>query len=319
MSEPGNILLNAGTNELEVLIFRLADGWFGLNVAKVREVVRPVELVESPHRHPSVMGMFNMRGAVLPVVDLGLHLGMTEGWQDDWPEGRIIVTEFNQMRTGFLVDAVDKIHRMSWEEVRPAPDLDVAGPVDPEYTCATTGNFDLGEKLILMVDFESVADSILMDRRLNFERVENEGSVDRASKSVILAEDSPFMRQLMERVLKASGYAKLTVCADGQSAWEAIDKAGDSIDAIVSDIEMPRMDGLHLCAKIKADKRFDDVPVVLFSSLVSVDNVKKGQQVGADVQMPKPELAEMVRLVDRAVSGEKIDSDFVEQMLSRVA
>lgn len=321
----GNILLDAGTNELEVLIFRLAGGWFGLNVAKVREVVRPMPLNESPHRHPSVMGMFNMRGAVVPVVDLGLHLGLTEGWKDEWPEGRIIVTEFNQMRCGFLVDSVDRIHRMSWELVRPAPDLNVSKGrrvtvEDDVKVSSTTGNFDLDDQLILMVDFESVADSILLDRRLTDESVENIEGVDRASKRVVVAEDSPFMRNLMEKVLRTSGYVNLDICPDGLSAWETISaEGGDPIDVIVSDIEMPRMDGLHLCAQIKNNTRLKDIPVVLFSSLISTDNLKKGEQVGANVQMPKPELAEMVKIIDRAVSGNTFDNAYVEDLLRRNA
>jgi two-component system chemotaxis response regulator CheV len=307
----GDILLDAGTNELEVLVFSLAGGWFGVNVAKVREVIRPVALVASPHRHASVMGMFNIRGSVLPVVDLAKHLGMVRPVKEGepQPEGRVILTEFNHFRCGFRVDTVEQIYRISWSRVRPAPDTalaSVGGKATAEVAVSsTTGVIEMDGRLILMVDFESVADSILHEKKLHIREVENTDGVDRASKRVVLVEDSPFMRKLVHETFVRSGYTGVEVYSDGQAAWEAVSAPGAGpFDAIVSDIEMPRMDGLRLCKQIKEHAALKDVPVVLFSSLISEDNLKKGRQVGADLQVAKPELAEMVRIVDRAVSGE---------------
>lgn len=303
-----DILLDAGTNELEVLVFRLADGWFGVNVAKVREVIKPVEYTRGPAQHSSVLGMINIRGQVMPVVDLAYHLDLATDTDDESrPEGRIIITEFNGLQTGFLVDNVDQIHRMGWDAVRPSPDLDVTRTSTQGDTHAsTTGTVEMGDRLILMLDFESVADSILCEKSLHTGPIDNPENVDRGSKRVLLAEDSPFMRSLMTKTLTESGYTKLEVYPDGESMWQAIDAEGAPIDAIISDIEMPRMDGLALTKRIKEDPRVRSVPVVLFSSLVSEDNRKKGEQVGADVQIPKPELREMVFLVDRAVSGQPL-------------
>lgn len=323
----GEILLDAGTNELEVLIFKLAGGSFGVNVAKVREVIKPVHLHASPHRHPSVLGMFNMRGHVMPVVDLAGHLKLREMIQPENLTGQIIITEFNGLRTGFVVDAVEHIHRLSWSQVEPAPDLDIGmhkaggNATDAQgnrrHISSTTGTVKLDERLILMLDFESVADEILLEQKLHIGPVEQVVDVDRSTKRVIMAEDSPFMRNLMNDVLRASGYDRLEVYSDGQAAWEAIDAIANDpsqpgIDAVVSDIEMPRMDGLALTKRIKSDKRLTGVPVMLFSSLISEDNRKKGKQVGADVQMPKPELAEIVRMVDRVCAGLPVGDEPVE-------
>lgn len=304
----GDILLDAGTNELEVLVFKLSEGWFGVNVAKVREVIKPVDLTEAPNQHPAVLGMFNIRGVVLPVVDLAGHLGLTAEPADERLErGRVIITEFNGMRTGFLVDDVDQIHRVSWAAVKPAPDMDfnINGYGDRPVS-STTGTLELGDCLILMLDFESVADAILCEDRLHIEAVENPDSVDRPTKRVILVEDSPFMRNLMQRTLVQSGYERLEVYANGEDAWNAIQRGGAPIDALVSDIEMPRIDGLHLTKLVKNNEAYAGIPVVLFSSLVSDDNRKKGEQVGADVQIPKPELHEMVRIIDNAVTGKPV-------------
>ena len=302
-----DILLDAGTNELEVLVFKMVDGWFGVNVAKVREVIKPQPATKSPAQHASVIGMFDIRGSVVPVVDLPWHLGLvTERASDRGFEGRVIITEFNGRRTGFWVDAVDRIHRVSWASIKPAPDFSNGVSTDDSIS-STTGTLQLGDDLILMVDFESVADAIVFDEKLHIGKVADDLGVDRPSKRVLLAEDSPFMRKLLTDVFTRSGYTGLEVHADGQSAWDAMQAKPHGIDAVVSDIEMPRLDGLTLAKKIKESAHFTGVPVMLFSSLISTDNMKKGKQVGVDVQVPKPKLEEMVRLVDRLVSGETIE------------
>lgn len=297
----GDILLDAGTNELEVLVFGLAGGHFGVNVAKVREVIKPMPCTATPHQHPSVVGMINIRGSVLPVVDLARHLKLVE--RTDLDKGRIVITEFNSLRTGFVVDSVDQIHRMSWAKVRPAPDV---GKVTTNGVAtdvsSVTGVVELDSRLILMLDFESVADAILAERRLRVEQVENTLGVDRGSHRVVIAEDSPFMRTLIRDVFVRSGYTNIVVCGDGQQAWDAVQQ-GPTPTCVVSDIEMPRMDGLFLTKQIKSSAEHKGVKVILFSSLISDDNRKKGQQVGADVQVSKPELREMVLLVDRCVAG----------------
>jgi len=306
------ILLDAGTNELEVLVFSIGGCECGVNVAKVREVIRSkVGVAQSPHMHPSVIGMFNMRGEVIPLVDLKRHLELTEKRVDDPgadESGRIIITEFNGLRTGFLVDGVEQIYRMSWNEAQPAPDLSgLSRKKGPESIC--TSVIDMDGRLILMLDFESVADAILMEERLHVSSVENMVGVDRATKRVILAEDSPFMRTTMARVFTASGYAQLETFCDGASAWSAIEGSltdgSAPIDVIVSDIEMPLMDGLHMTKRIKEHPQLEHIPVLLFSSLISQDNLKKGEQVGADMQISKPELPELVRLVDTLAGGGK--------------
>lgn len=323
---PGDILLDAGTNELEVLVFRLAGADFGVNVAKVREVIRCVKPSETPNMHPSVLGMFNSRGTLIPLVDLAHHLGLAPCITragGELEDHRIIITEFNGRQVGFVVAGVEQIHRVSWRQVREAPSLDDLGgthagmhlssttgvlkmpPRDRARPGGTDGAAD--ERLVLMIDFESIADSIAMQDRLHVDHIDNPDGVDRGSKLVLLAEDSPFMRGLMQRVLVNSGYTRLEVYANGQAAWERLEalaaEGHQPVHAVISDIEMPQMDGLHLTRRIKAHAALSSVPVVLFSSLISEDNIKKGQQVGATLQIPKPELPRMVRLVDLAVTG----------------
>ncbi len=300
---PGDILLDAGTNELEVLVFRLGSGHYGVNVAKVREVIRGEKATEPPKMHPSVVGMINKRGTLIPLVNLAKHLGI-ETRPASIDERRIIVTEFNGLTAGFVVDAVERIHRLNWNRVRPAPAFEDDSVEISYSTC--TGIIDLDGHLVLMIDFESIADAIRMEDRLHVGHVENALGVDRASVRVALAEDSAFMREVLTNVFRASGYAKVSIYADGAAAWEGIRAAaarGEAPDIVVSDIEMPGVDGLHLTKLIKGDARLAGVPVILFSSLITDENRKKGAQVGADMQIPKPELANIVKLVDRFIHG----------------
>ena len=309
----GDILLEAGTNEVEILVFCLGERNFGVNVAKVREVIRNQPTKDVPHKHDSVVGMFEIRGSVLTLIDLGFHLGVnatvnpaSKNVADD-DDRSIIVTEFNGVQIGFLIDGVDRIHRLSWSEVLSMPSLSLGEARSANEHSMTTGVIDIEGTLVLLVDFESVADSILAEKKLAVTDVANELEVDRAGKRVIIAEDSPYMRGLIRRTMVASGYTNVEVYEDGQAAWEAVQADGPPIDAIVSDIEMPRMDGLHFVKRVRENARHANVPIVLFSSLVSEDNEKKGRAVGANVQIQKPELEGVVRLVDRVIRGDSLD------------
>lgn len=296
------ILLNAGTNELEVLVFTLGGSTCGVNVAKVREVVRWIAPTKTPALHPSVDGMFKLRGEVIALVDLCRHLGIeTAGRSDE--DRRVIVTEFNGRRTAFAVDSVEQIHRLSWTSIEPVPDLNSLGSLaaaGDRAIGACTGVLKLGERLVLMIDFESVADSIVFDDRLHkAEIAPPPAGLDRSKLRVVVAEDSTFMRGLLGDVLRRAGFGRVEVFDDGQAAWERLAQAdAGEVDVLLADIEMPRMDGLHLTTRVRQSHTHKNLPVVLFSSLVTDDNRKKGEQVGADAQIAKPELARVVSVID---------------------
>tara|TARA_Y100001933_G_scaffold175956_1_gene174419 strand:- start:24 stop:974 length:951 start_codon:yes stop_codon:yes gene_type:complete len=299
---PGGILLDAGTNELEVLVFRMGPQHYGVNVAKVREVIRGETPSEPPKMHSSVIGVINKRGSLIPLVDLGKHLGLPPVDPSNIDDARIIVTEFNGMVVGFVVEAVERIHRLGWDRVQGVPEMGEGDEGVNYSTC--TGIIQFDEYLLLMVDFESITDSIRMEDKLHITSVDNPLSIDRGGVRLIMAEDSAFMRDAIGTVFRRSGYTNASIFSNGQAAWEAIAAAaerGERPDMVISDIEMPGMDGLHLTKQIKSDPRLADVPVVLFSSLITEENRKKGEQVGADRQISKPELPELVRIVDEFV------------------
>ena len=296
MQSNADILLESGTNELEVLVFGMGNQVYGVNVAKVREVILPVEVSASPDQPPAVMGVFNLRNRVLPLVDLHYYFQIEP--HDTNPRNRrVIVTEFNGEHAAFQVENVEQIYRISWTEIRPVPQIHKG----QQY--AVTGITEIKDRLILMIDFESVFDHISMQDKLHIETVENTLGVDRGNCRVLLAEDSNFMRGIMEKVLTGSGYTQLTSFSNGADAWKALQESGTdehpAFDVVVTDIEMPQMDGLALTRRIKSTSHLEHLPVLLFSSLITDATRHKGEQVGADEQITKPQLPELVQIVDR--------------------
>ncbi len=293
-----DILLESGTNELEVLVFTVGSSSFGVNVAKVREVITPTPVIASPHQPKSVVGMFDLRGKILPLVDLHDYLDIAP-LDEDPRNRRIIITEFNGINAGFRVESVEQIYRMSWKHMRPVPEVDEGA----QSHLAVTGITEINERLILMLDFESIIDHISVQDTLHVTQVENKLGIDRSQVRVVVAEDSRFIRDIIEKVLRGSGFVHVNAYDNGQAAHDAIMAVANDPEqrphVLVSDIEMPRMDGLALTRSIREHSVLQDIPVILFSSLVTDDTRHKGEQVGANEQIAKPQIPEMVNLIDK--------------------
>jgi len=291
---PG-ILTEVGTNELEVVEFTIGRRPYAINVAKVREIILPVEPMTVPDSHPCVLGVFRNRDEVLPLVDLCKWLKSTEVL--DPTQAKIIVAEFNEMKVGFLVHGVNRIHRVSWADLE-APQA--GSMVDSK---AAVGFLRLGcetpegERIVFLLDFEG------MVAEIGPRRVDTNSGGDAAArkrregKLVLIAEDSQLARKVLRQRLENGGYTVL-VTHDGAAAWEKLD-TGTVVDAVVSDIEMPRMDGHHLTRRIKGDERFSRVPVILYSSMIYEEVRHKGEAVGADAQICKPDLGDVLVTLDR--------------------
>ncbi len=291
---PG-ILTEVGTNELEVVEFTIGRHPYAINVAKVREILRPVEPMTVPDSHPCVLGVFRNRDEVLPLVDLGKWLKSTEVL--DPTQAKIVVAEFNEMKVGFLVHGVNRIHRVSWADLE-APKA--GSMVDSP---AAVGFLRLGretpegERIVFLLDFEG------MVAEIGPRRVDTNSGGDAAArkrregKVVLIAEDSQLARKVLRQRLENDGYTVL-VTHDGAGAWEKLD-TGTVVDAVISDIEMPRMDGHHLTLRIKGDERFTGVPVILYSSMIYEEVRHKGEAVGADAQVCKPDLGGVLATLDR--------------------
>jgi two-component system, chemotaxis family, chemotaxis protein CheV len=288
------ILLEAGTNELEILVFGLGITPFGINVAKVREIIQPCKTIAIPYAPDAITGSFKIRDEILTLINLGRYFDM-EGDSVRQGQGMIIIVEFNNVRCGILVDQVDRIYRLSWDQIQ-SPSQYLVNLQVP-----LTGMVNIDSKTILITDFETVVGDVLGVQVVDASTETQAKTDSQKNARILLVDDSSFVRSNLIKRLNEAGLTNLIVCNDGQHAWDTIEaqrgQKDGPCDLILSDIEMPRMDGLHLTSKIKNDPQLKHIPVVLFSSLITPDNIKKCQAVGADAQVSKPNGEEMIRII----------------------
>lgn len=311
MSKTG-ILLESGTNELEIVEFHVnhvtADGsvetaFYGVNVSKVKEIIKsPEKLADIPRAHPSISGVVNLRGKIIPIIDLPKWLGRS---REDLVCRKVIITEFNNIQIGFLVHDVARIHRVSWSAVETP-----SGIMNQAEKECITGIVKFDEKILMMLDFEKIVSEINPD--LGQGSMPKIGkSSKRTGKTIFIAEDSAFVRKQMIDLLKGAGY-RVFSAANGKLALQKLTEAAKQsentnhpitsyLNLIISDVEMPQMDGLHLTAKLKEHPLLKKVPVLIYSSLVTEENKKKWKAIGAENFISKPDIEKLVQHVDRLV------------------
>lgn len=298
MDQKKGILLESGTNELEIVEFSVGRNKFGINVIKVKEIINPVQVTFIPHSHQDIEGIIELRGEVLPVVDVAASLGMppSEKPQQD----KFIVTEFNQQKIVFHVHNVSQIHRISWNQIEKPSEM-YQGPESQ-----IIGVIKLQGEMVLLLDFEKMVTEINPDSGINIQKVQKLGKRERSDKRLIVAEDSPLLRKLLHDTLKEAGFLNIEFFENGQDAYKYLESlvqsgknAAQEVQLMITDIEMPQMDGHHLTKKVKDHAKLSEIPVIIFSSLITDDLRHKGQMVGADAQVSKPEIAELVLLIDQ--------------------
>lgn len=293
-----NILLESGTNELEILEFALGDNHYGINVAKIKEILQYSQVTPVPNSHPSVEGIFMPRDVMITVINLRRCLGMPDADID----GLFVITNFNKLNVAFHVDQVIGIHRVSWEEII-KPDSTING----ENGSVSTGVIKMNDRLVVILDFESIVSSISPETGLRTADIDNLQARDRSDSRILIAEDSPLLSKLITDCLKKAGYQDLIVTNNGQEAWDKIcemKKNGTligGVQCIITDIEMPQMDGHRLTKLCKSDDTIKQIPLVIFSSLVNEEMRRKGEQLGADAQLTKPEIGMLVDAIDRLI------------------
>lgn len=297
-----NILLESGTNELEILEFRVGGNYYGINVAKIKEILTYKKPTPIPNSHPSIEGIFMPRDTIISIIDLAKSLKLPPSADDS--KDMYIVTNFNQLHTGFHVHEVLGIHRVSWADiVKPDDTINTAG------AGVATGIIKLEEKLIIILDFEKIVNDISPETSLRVSELENMGPRERNNVPILIAEDSALLSKLITDSLRKSGYENIKVTYNGQEAWDklcAFKKEGavkENVQCIITDIEMPQMDGHHLTKLVKSDEVLKSIPVVIFSSLVNEEMKRKGAALGADAQLSKPEIGLLVETIDRLVGG----------------
>jgi two-component system chemotaxis response regulator CheV len=297
----------AGTNKLEILLFTLGvdartgrHETYGINVFKVREVMRTPAVTAAPDMPAAVKGMVSLRGALVPVVDLAEYAGV----KPDSPRDIMIVTEYNGHTQGFLVEAVDTILRLDWAQMRVPPEMLVSSHLGGLVTAIT----ELPDgRLVMMLDVERVlAETTKIDDEFLFTNIRPLGRED---MTVLFADDSSIARNQIERTLKVLGVRHIAA-VNGRVAWEELQKiashaesvgrkAKDFVQLVLTDVEMPEMDGYILTKNIKSDPHFAGIPVIMHSSLSSMSNQQLGKSVGIDEYVPKFEPQRLAETLSR--------------------
>lgn len=299
----------AGTNKLEILMFSLGvdnrtgrEETFGINVFKVREVMRVPAITRAPEMPKAVEGMVSLRGVLVPVIDLAKYICI----ETDSKPDIMIVTEYNGHTQGFLVRAVDNILRLDWSAMRVPPQMLVA-----EMGGLVTAITELKDKrLVMMLDVEKVLSETghFDSDETIFKSVQPLGK----DRTVFFADDSSVARNQITRTLEAMQVKHISAI-NGRQAWDELLKLADYADAtnrplkemvnvILTDVEMPEMDGYMLTRKIKSDKRFSGIPVLMHSSLSSTSNEQMGKAVGVDEYVPKFEAQKLAQTLARLLA-----------------
>lgn len=296
-----NILLESGTNELEILEFTVGGNHYGINVAKVLEIMPYQQVTPVPNTHPNVEGLFMPRDRIISVISLRKCLGYPT---DDSQSGLLFITNFNNLDTAFHVDEVLGIHRVSWEQIH-TPDSTISSGTGEAGIA--TGVLKMDDRLIVLLDFEKIISWINPETSLRVSDMDNYATKDRSASPILLAEDSKLLMKLIQECLTKAGYTNLILCENGQEAWNKLrelKEQGDvleSVHCIITDIEMPQMDGHRLTKLVKSDDIMKNIPVIIFSSLINDEIRRKGEALGADAQLTKPEVGKLVDNVDRLV------------------
>lgn len=310
-----NILLESDTNELEIVEFRIDEldshgtavpCYYGVNVAKVREIIRLPQMSRIVNAKPGVEGMIKLRDKVITVINLAQVLSKDTG---DMKADRVVVLEFNNLMVGVLVHSVSRIYRISWKNVEP--------PARSVHSEQVTGLVKMDDRIILVLDFEKIVGELCSESALKpiDDVTMLEGAVacdSRGDRKILVADDSLFIRTTLCSALRGAGYTVLEA-ENGAVAWDMMQRSmkqceqdgsdfRSHIRMLITDVEMPQMDGLHLTSLVRKEEQLKDLPVAIFSSLASDDNKRKWIGLGANCILTKPDLPNLVKVVDELTS-----------------
>lgn len=296
-----SILLESGTGEVEVLHFLVAQQNYAINVIKVKELWQLKNISKIPNSPPSVAGVTLNRGEMITIVDLNYVL---EGRpSQNILDSMILLCEFNQLKVGFAIDSVSRIYKIGWNRI-----------VKPDNVSANQlviGNIDLDGLIVMLLDFEKIVMDISPSTGIHEDQVVEETQKDRSHYKVMIVDDSPTIRQAILQVLTKAGVTNVKVFENGKTALDYLENLvalkGENflqdISLMVTDIEMPVMDGHALTRKVKEHKILKALPIVIFSSLITESLRHKGESVGADAQMSKPEIGKLLGEIDRLLNN----------------
>ena len=293
-----NILLESGTGELEIIEFVVIGVHYAINVVKVKEVIEMNKnaITELPDPKPELAGLLLCRQDILTLVDLKYILTRQKS---ENMGSKVIICEFNKVKVAFNIDDILAIHRIKWSEIEKPDDL--------TESSLGVGNIIINGRVVIMLDFEKIVTDIAPNAGISEDRLVKVEYKDRGNVKLVLADDSPLIRRLLKDTLTKAGFKNLTIFDDGKQALDYLkglakdygENFKDEAQMLITDIEMPQLDGLTLTRRIKEDPILSKLPVIIFSSLITDELRHKGEEVKADAQLSKPEVEQLVEVVDK--------------------
>ncbi|MBN2797196.1 MAG: chemotaxis protein CheV [Clostridia bacterium] len=294
------ILLESGTNEVEILRFKVAGELYAINVVKVSELLHIDNIAKVPNAHPAVPGVSLIRGEVITIIDM---LQVLENKKNpNIEKAMTLVCEFNQLKVAFAIEEVLGISRIRWS--------DIQKPNEITNTSLVIGNINYKNQIVMLLDFEKIVMDISPQSGITMDRMASVEHRDRSNYKVVLADDSPLIREVLLKTLTKAGIEHMKFFNDGQEAYNYLESLGekhgesfiDYVNILITDIEMPQMDGHTLTRRVKEHRILHELPVVIFSSLITNELKHKGESVGADGQMSKPEIDKLVQVIDELLN-----------------
>ena len=284
---------------LEIMEFQVGQNIYGINIAKVREVIQYEVPTSSPDQHPCVEGIYMLRGKAVPIINLSKRLGTddTENQERDLN----IISSFNKLTVGLHVHKILGIKKLSWTDIEKPDDT-----ISRYGNCITTGIIKQGADIVVLLDFEKIVADINPVTTIQLSDVKvDEANLKVNEKPIMIVDDSPMLNNLIKKALVKAGYTNIISKNNGQEAWDTLNSyiqkgnVKEHVSVIITDIEMPLMDGLTLCRNIKSDPVLSGIPVILFSSIIDEAMQVKGEAAGADRMLSKPQIGDLVELLNR--------------------
>jgi len=283
--------------------FTIAGNSYGINVAKVTEIMRRCPITTMTHSHPCIEGVFKPRGKIITVINLPKYMAFPESENPE--HDMFMLTNFDNVNASFLVHTGEAMHQIKWSDVE-RPSAIIYGGNDS----VITGTTKIGDKIITIIDFEKVLFDINPETGLQLSEVRVMGDRDRSVKPIVIVEDSVFLMKMILQAVEIAGFSKVTSFDNGQDAWEYLEatrnecKAGkipleEKVAIIITDIEMPRMDGHHLTRLVKTDDFLKKVPILVFSSLVDEAQKLQGESLGVNAHLSKPQIGNLISTIDK--------------------
>jgi len=282
--------------------FTMAGSSFGINVSKVTEIMRSCPITPMIKSHPCIEGVYKPRGKIITVINLPRYMQLPEN--EDTGKDMFMLTNFENVNAAFHVHTVEAMHRIKWSNVE-KPSAIIYGGDDG----VITGTTKIGDKMITIIDFEKVLYDINPETGLQLSEVSMMGNRERSEKPIVIVEDSVFLKKMILQALEMAGYTNVTSFDNGQDAWEYLDKVKKEcmadrvpierqVTIIITDIEMPRMDGHHLTKLVKSDDVLKKIPVLVFSSLIDEVQKTQGESIGVNAHLSKPQIGSLISTID---------------------